>query len=125
VTVTRWIGRAVLAIGVLHTVVGVSMFRSTLAELAAEGFVNTVHGQPMREWAFWFLFFGFLGILAGALIDWCEQSPRPLPGFLGLGLLAITVTCVTLMPVSGGWLLLAPSVGALLHSRTGPRTVRA
>lgn len=122
---TRWIGRAVMAIGVLHTVVGVSMFRSTLGDVFAEGLVNTVHGQPVREFAFWFVFFGFLGILLGALVDWCEQVPQPLPSFLGFGLLAIAILCVTIMPASGGWLLVPPAVGALLRSRAATRTARA
>lgn len=124
-TVTRWIGRAVMAIGVLHTVVGFAMFRTTLKELLAEGLVNTVHGQPMREFAFWFLFFGFLGILLGALVDWCETLGHPLPAFLGLGLLALAAVCVTLMPVSGGWLLLVPAVGALTRSPAARRVAAA
>ena len=122
---TRWIGRAVMAIGLLHTVVGLSLFRSTLAELFAEGLVNTVNGQPVREFAFWFIFFGFLAILLGALIDWCDRLSGPLPAFLGLGLLAISIVLVTIMPVSGGWLFLVPAVGALLRSRAVTRAVPA
>ena len=114
---TRWIGRAVVAIGALHTVIGLVMFRKTLGELMADGLVNTVHGQPMREYAFWFLFFGLLAGLLGALIDWCEQEPRPLPAFLGLSLLALFIACVTIMPASGGWLIAAPALGALRHAR--------
>lgn len=122
---TRWIGRAVLAIGALHTVVGLVMFRKTLAELMAEGLVNTVHGQPVREFAFWFIFFGLLAMLLGALVDWCEQESRPLPPFLGLSLLALFVTCVTIMPASGGWLIAVPALGALRHARgTAARPVR-
>ena len=121
---TRWIGRAVMAIGVLHTVVGIFMFRSTLADLFADGLVNTVHG-PARGFAFWFLFFGFLGLLLGALVDWCEQSSRPLPAFLGLGLLSITITCLILMPASGGWLLLVPALGAVFRTSAGARAARA
>jgi hypothetical protein len=123
--VTRWIGRAVLAIGALHTAVGLVMFRRTLAELVADGIVNTVHGQPVREFAFWFLFFGLLAMLLGALIDWCEQEPRPLPAFLGLSLLALFVACVTIMPASGGWLIAVPAWGALRQARgTAARPVR-
>jgi hypothetical protein len=114
-----------MAIGVLHTVVGLAIFRATLKELLAEGLVNTVHGQPMRELAFWFLFFGFLGILLGALVDWCEARGQRLPAFLGLGLLALAAVCVTLMPVSGGWLLLVPALGASTRSLLGRRVAAA
>jgi hypothetical protein len=123
-TVTRWIGRAVMAIGVLHTVVGLSLFHSTLSDLFADGLVDTVHG-PVRGYAFWFVFFGLLCGLLGALVDWCEQSPRPLPVFLGLGLLSLTIVCLTLMPASGGWLLLVPAVGAVLRSRAATSAARA
>ena len=123
---TRWIGRAVQAIGALHTVVGLVMFRRTLAELMAEGVVNTVNGEPVREAAFWFIFFGLLAVLLGALIDWCELESRPLPPFLGLSLLALFVLCVTIMPISGGWLIAIPALGALRRARgTATRVARA
>jgi hypothetical protein len=115
----------VLAIGVLHTLVGLAIFRSTLADLAAEGFVNSLRGHPVRELAFWFLFFGLVVLLLGALVDWCEQRDVPLPAFLGLGRLVLAVVCVTFIPVSGGWLLLVPAVGALLQSRAATRLARA
>ena len=110
---TRWIGRTVLAIGALHTVFGLAVFRGTLAELLSEGLVNTVHGQPVREFAFWFIFFGLLAMILGALVDWCELEGRPLPAFLGLSLLGLFGICVTIMPASGGWLLALPALGVL------------
>ncbi len=55
----RWIGRSIIIIGLLHTIFGLIAFRSTLALLLREGIINTVNGQPDREMAFWFIFFGF------------------------------------------------------------------
>ncbi len=63
--------------------------------------------------AFWFIFFGFLLIVFGALIDWCESKGIKLPLFLGWGLLTITIIGVMLMPVSGFWLVIIPSIGAI------------
>jgi hypothetical protein len=111
-----WIGKSVFFIGVVHSVFGFVVFRSTLGELVGEGLINTVNGQPDREFVFWFLFFGFMAIIAGLLIDWCEKTVGVLPGFLGWSLLALTLVCVTIMPVSGAWLLLVPAVGAVVRS---------
>lgn len=111
-----WIGKSVVFIGIVHSVFGFVVFRSTLGELVGEGLVNTVNGQPDREFAFWFLFFGFMAIIAGALIDWCERNFRTLPGFLGWSLLALTVVCVTIMPVSGAWAIFVPAIGAIFRS---------
>lgn len=108
-----WIGKSVVFIGIVHTVFGFVVFRSTLAELVRDGLVNTVNGQPEREFAFWFLFFGFMAIIAGALIDWCDRTVKALPAFLGWSLLALTVVCVTIMPVSGAWALFVPAIGAI------------
>lgn len=111
-----WIGKSIIFIGIIHSVFGFVTFRSTLSELISEGVINTVNGQPKREFAFWFLFFGFMAIIAGSLIDWCERKDRLLPGFLGLSLLALTLVCVAIMPISGGWLLLVPAVGAIIRT---------
>ncbi|MGQ0542908.1 MAG: DUF6463 family protein [Blastocatellia bacterium] len=110
-----WIGKSVIFIGIVHSVFGFVVFRSTLADLVNEGLVNTVNGQPEREFAFWFLFFGFMAIIAGSLIDWCEKTFGALPGFLGWSLLTLTAALVILMPISGGWFLFIPAVGAILR----------
>jgi len=44
----RWIGRSIIAIGLLHTVFGLITFRHILAVLSREGMINTVNGQPER-----------------------------------------------------------------------------
>ena len=111
-----WIGKSIIFIGVVHSVFGFVVFRSTIAELVREGVINTVNGQPLREFAFWFLFFGFMAIIAGALTDWSERNFGILPGFLGWSLLAMTVVLVTIMPVSGAWMLFVPAVGAIFRS---------
>lgn len=111
-----WIGKSVVFIGIVHSVFGFVVFRSTIRVLVGEGLVNTVNGQPEREFAFWFLFFGFMAIIAGLLIDWCERNFGMLPSFLGWSLLALTFVCVTIMPVSGAWAIFVPAIGAIMRS---------
>ncbi len=110
-----WIGKSIIFIGIVHSLFGFVVFRSTLAGLLRDGLVNTVNGQPEREFAFWFLFFGFMAIISGTLVDWCERIYEKLPGFLGWSLLALTAALVILMPVSGGWSLFIPAIGAILR----------
>ena len=112
-----WIGKSIVFIAIIHSVFGFVAFRSTLVEVFGDGIINTVNGQPEREFVFWFLFFGFMAIIAGALIDWCERNFGNLPGFLGWSLLALTVVCVTIMPVSGAWTLFVPAIGAIFRNR--------
>jgi len=109
----QWIGRSIVVIGILHTIVGLIGLRSILAVLLNEGIVNTVNQQPEREMAFWCLFFGFLVIVFGGLIDWCEAQEVKLPLFLGWGLLTIAVMGAMIMPISGFWLLIIPSIGVI------------
>ncbi len=113
-----WIGKSIIFIGIVHSVFGFVVFRSILAELVSDGLINTVNRQPDREFAFWFLFFGFMAIIAGALIDWCERNVGTLPRFLGWSLLAMTAVCVTIMPVSGAWSIFVPAIGAILRSHS-------
>ena len=118
----RWIGRTLLAIGLLHTAFGLVVFSSVWAALLREGLLNTVDRQPMRAAAYWFLFFGFVLLLLGALVDWCEAQGITLPAFLGWGLLAMTVVGVAVTPITGMWLALIPVVG-LLRQQAVPQAL--
>ena len=117
-----WVGRALIAVGVIHTLFGLVGFRSTLGQLVSEGLWNTVHGQPVREYAFWFIVTGLMLMLFGGLVHANERDGRPLPPTVSWGLLVLTVAMVVIMPISGGWLLLPPAIGAVLKrsSRTAP-----
>lgn len=112
-----WIGKAIVIIGIIHSAFGFAVLHSTLAEIVSEGLVNTVNGQPMREFAFWFLFFGFLAIIFGAFVNWCERQQINLPQFFGWSLFALTLALVVIMPASGGWTMFVPAVGAIRRYR--------
>ncbi len=109
-----------MGVGLIHSAFGVVVFRSTWQLLAGEGLLNTVDGQPEREFPFWFLAFGLLAILFGALVDWTEGQHLPLPRFVGWGLLVIVIAVLVIMPISGGWLLIPAVVGALMRKRSEP-----
>lgn len=111
-----WVGKAIAAVGIIHSIFGFVIFRQTIAELFSEGLFNTVNGQPMREFAFWFILSGFFWILFGLLVDWCEREMKRLPHFIGWGFLSLTIIVLIIMPISGGWLMLIPAVGAILKA---------
>lgn len=114
-----WPGTWLVATGVIHTIFGIAAFHATLVTIWREGLWNTVNGQPVREMAYWFLFFGFVLILFGlALRQMARAGVRVAQG-LGWGLLAVTVAGAVVMPLSGVWLLLVPSVGLILQPRVG------
>ena len=118
-----WIGKSIVIIGVIHSIFGFVFFRSTIAELFGDGLINTVNGQPMREAVFWFIFAGFLMILFGMLVDWCERKGLELPKFLGWSLLIFTISVVTIMPISGGWLMFIPAIGAIIKTHNSKQKI--
>ena len=117
-----WIGKTIFLIGVVHSLFGFVALRSTLAVLWNEGLINTVNGQPEREFVFWFMAFGIMAMIFGAFVNWCEKRCVPLPRFLGWSLLTFTIAVVTIMPISGGWLVLIPAIGAILRADSGRST---
>ena len=112
-----WIGKLIIGIGVIHSAFGIIGFRSEYAQWFREGLWNSVQGQPNREFPFWFLAFGILSIILGAFVDWVEHKHADLPRFLGWSILLFTIMAVIIMPISGGWLLFAPAIGAIWRSK--------
>lgn len=112
-----WIGKSVIAIGLIHSGFGLVVFRDILAVVAAEGLLNTVNGQPDRERAFWFLFTGLVWLILGGLVDWLERRGDALPAFLAWTFLVMTAVGVLIMPLSGFWLLWVPTAGLFRRQR--------
>jgi hypothetical protein len=117
----RWIGRTVLGIAAVHTVVGAVIFRETIATLAREGFVATIRHEPDRGAAFWFFYTGFALALIGAWMDEREAEGRRFPGYLVASFVAFTAVGLIIMPRSGFWLLVPPVVGAILRNLRAER----
>lgn len=114
----KWIGRFIVFIGIVHISVGFILIGDVGLELLREGLFNTVHGQPMREAFFWFVFGGLTMMIIGGLVHWHERQQVVFPTFLGWSLLSLSLLVVLIMPVSGGWLLLIPSLAILRRNYT-------
>ena len=113
----RWVGRYLIAVGLLHTAAGIVLYRQPLAAIIRAGGWNSVDPHFDRNTAFWFLVAGILFMLIGGLVDWLESQHLRPPGFLGYGLAALAAVAVFLMPLSGFWLFF-PAAAAL--SRRAP-----
>jgi hypothetical protein len=118
----RWIGRWLLGVGILHTLLGLGTYIFSVVEILRAGLWNTVEPVQGRPEAFWFLAAGLQLILLGALVNWIEaRSPREhLPLFLGWTLLGFAILGAVLIPVSGFWFLLPPAVGILVRRGAPP-----
>jgi hypothetical protein len=119
----RWIGRWLMGVGALHTIVGLIAFAAPLREVIDAGVVNALGSRdPLRNLAFWFLFGGMTTALVGYLADWIERATGgPLPAALGGALLLLALVGVTLAPASGFWLVLPAAVGILRRARPAAR----
>lgn len=112
-----WIGKVIIAIGIIHNTVGFIFLGKFGKPILMEGIFNTVNGQLEREAFFWFMFGGIAMILVGALINWIEKSNLAFPKFISWSLLAVTLTVVIIMPLSGGWFFWIPTIGAFRKSK--------
>lgn len=91
--------------GLLHIVVGVIIFWNPLKDIAAAGIFNAIGHDYEKTAAVWFLFSGFFILIGALLMGWVVKTKGlVLPKSVGWYLLAISVTGVILMPVSGFWL---------------------
>lgn len=111
---TRWVGRWIIFVGVIHCVFGAVVFFDPLSGIVRDGIWNAVDGHPGRPLAFWFEFLGLLTILFGATVDQVEKDRRGFPPFLSYGFLFLTLLGVFTMPTGGGWLMVPGAIGLLL-----------
>lgn len=112
-----WKGKTIILIGIIHLIYGFAVFRDVIFQIISEGFFNTVQEQPLKNAAFWFIFFGFLVVILGFLVNYLERLSIALPSFLGWSLLGVTCLLVAIMPVSGAWAILLPAVGLIYQKQ--------
>jgi len=80
-----------------------------LLDVLRQGWFGAVEPQLDRMVVVWFLLFGFLLALFGALLRWLEQNGIATPRGFGVALAGLCALGISLMPVSGFWLALYPA----------------
>ncbi|MEQ1571573.1 MAG: DUF6463 family protein [Myxococcota bacterium] len=107
-------GLQLVAIGVLHNLVGLVLGSEPLLALAQDGWFGQVEGSMDRVAIFWFLWFGWMLMLLGGAVRALE--PGRVPTALTAGIAAMILGGCATIPVSGFWLGLIPVAG-LVRSR--------
>jgi hypothetical protein len=115
-------GLLLIAIGLLHTVVGIISGYRVLSQISRAEFSTEASRQLVaglgRQFVFWFLFGGLLMLALGHLLAWIERRlKRRAPSFIGWELLALSVAGLLVMPVSGFWLVLAVAIYTIVMAR--------
>ncbi len=110
---SAWKGPWLVAVAAVHTVFAAIVFLPQWQDIVQRGVFDSVGSDPMRGAVAWFGLFGAALALLGWAIALLERSPthasaalRP----LGMGVLALTLLGIALMPASGFWLALPPAL---------------
>lgn len=111
-------GAQLVAIGVLHQVVGLALGRSVLAAIASDGFVSAIEPSFERIALFWFLWFGWVLLLLGGAVLALEGRGGA-PRWLAIAIGVMAVGGGLMIPVSGFWLALVPVGMMVARQRTG------
>ena len=112
-TMKNKIGLSIIVIGVMHTLLSLMKFSDTFSEIIKEGIINSGLGAN-RGWAIWFTVTGFVFIFLGLAIQALEQHQLTVPKLIGWGLLLTAVIGGLMIPLSGFWILLLPSLFIIL-----------
>jgi len=105
------IGTILMAIAILHEVVGLFFYRDVLLEIVNAGLFNTINPPYWeRDAAFWFLMFGVTLFLMGWIAQWLLENTNTIPKFFSWGLLLMCAIGVFMMPASGFWLAIPVAI---------------
>ena len=120
-----WKGLWLVAVAAVHTVFAAIVFLPQWQDIVRRGVFDSVGSDPLRGAVAWFGLFGAALALLGWAIVLLERSPAPAPTALrplGMGVLALTLLGLVLMPASGFWLALP---AALALCRRTPQAWRS
>lgn len=106
------IGYLIIAIGLVHNVLGFILYKSVLLNIVKRRFFDTVRlHQDDRMAALWFLMAGFLLILLGYLVHWCLYvTGVGVPMAAAIMYFAIAVVLTIVFPRSGAWAALVAAI---------------
>ena len=100
-----WAGWSLIATGVIHNAVGLFIAWNILIDAFNAGGIGVWDNPPERGFAYWFLAFGFMCMIAGVALCQIERAHlRPARALIwALGIFGL-VGVIT-MPASGLWLI--------------------
>lgn len=120
-------GTILMCTGMLHCSLGgvVPYLRDPLLRLIADGSAKVPGDVPetyARGYALWFEIGGLLMIGMGAMMrsyhaKGSQWEHREAPPVLGWFLISLAIVVVSVLPVSGGWVLLALGAKVLMNQK--------
>lgn len=115
---TRWMGRWIIFVSLLHTIFGMVMFWPVIAQIALAGVFNAVGTDPMRGAVAWFLLAGFFMATIGLAVDALERTGQHQAlRNAGITMLLTALLGIVLFPASGFWLTLPSSIAMIVRKR--------
>ncbi len=112
-----------IAVSVIHALGGIILYFDQWQAIAQAGWFNVIAPDPFapifdRENAFWFMFLTPFLFLIGELSLWVARKKLVFPISVGAILLSTVLVGLFLMPVSGFWLALPPSIMLVWSSKS-------
>jgi hypothetical protein len=111
-----------IAVSAIHSLVGIFGYFDQWKAIAQAGWFNAVSPNPLapifdREDAFFLTMLTPFLFLIGRLCLWAYEKRLVLPTSMGVVLVITTCTGIFLLPISGFWLALPPSLMLLWASQ--------
>ena len=114
-TLHRSIAGTLVALGVLHLVLGIYWSWEVWVRVAHEGFFDAIDPWMDRNAAFWFTYLSLPIIFAGVLcLRLLKDTGKPLPRSVSLWLVGLGAIGAFFMPASGFVILIILGALALL-----------
>lgn len=109
----RWAGYLLVAMGCLHGIMSVVLFRDALADIWNAGLFSGLGWSMEMLAAFWFAIFTWLMILLGLVII---PLSRDFQGrrLIGWSFIMVPILCGLVLPASGLWAFVVPGLMLLV-----------
>ena len=114
----RVTGYWLIAIGIIHIIGNIVYYFEPWSDIVRNGVFNAVDPHFDRGAAFWMLMLSPFVFTLGQFCFWAEEHNVRLPGFMGWNLLITSAFGAFMMPISGFWLLIPPSIFMIVASQS-------
>ncbi|HYH11423.1 MAG TPA: DUF6463 family protein [Thermomicrobiales bacterium] len=121
--VKNYVGEAIVAVGVLHTLSAVVDCREQWRAMREDGWWGSVEvaGAGQEGEALWFAVAGLSYLFTGLLVRSHLRATGTLPLSFAAGMTVVALGLSIALPASGAWMALACGVWSVLVAAAGPR----
>lgn len=116
-------GYWLIAMSIIHGLGDILYYFEPWSDILRNGVFNAVDPHFDRGTAFWMLMLSPFLFALGQLCCWAQEHNVRLPVFVGWNLLITSAFGAFLMPISGVWLLIPPSLLMLVESQRHKNSV--